>query len=429
MQNTLTIKDKNRNWLPFGRSDSNDLSANQQPPLKKQDRVKLWQLEHNYHCAIIGTCLTLDEVKKILRQLHIGTDGFPAYELHTSIVTLISENNVPSKKVQSYLDKKFKPIVKKTNKMNADELKGFWKAALYSGDMIGSFWAVMSHPGSDEEMKRIFYGDIHMLSHMSGASNRADLKRLNQLEQERKNHIAIIQSWESKCNKFALDNTQLLNLKQAQDEQISDLKNHVEALNNSLEQVMILQSTKERQALEVLVKKQGITLDCREQEITKQQNRENHLSAQTCRLEKEILVKQDKLLTYKNEVEYMQSILIEKQQNQCPLQKQGLCGKCVLYVGGKTNLIPFYRELVEDQSGVFMHHDGGIEKNTQDLQKSLSKADVVVFPASCISHDAYWKIKRTCKKQQKPYQYLPSSGLYSLSSILDKIMVSDVNYR
>ncbi|WP_428354936.1 DUF2325 domain-containing protein [Methyloprofundus sp.] len=71
----------------------------------------------------------------------------------------------------------------------------------------------------------------------------------------------------------------------------------------------------------------------------------------------------------------------------------------VLYVkGDKINLTPFYRELVEEHAGTFMHHDGGIEKNTQDLQYSLSKADVIVFPSSCISHDAYWKIKQTCKK-------------------------------
>jgi hypothetical protein len=62
-----------------------------------------------------------------------------------------------------------------------------------------------------------------------------------------------------------------------------------------------------------------------------------------------------------------------------------------------------------------------MEKSTQDLSSSLNRADVVIFPSDCISHDAYWKIKSTCKKQQKPYEYLNSSGLHSLSSTLDKI--------
>lgn len=422
MQNKLSIKEKSTPLFPFRTPAASPLKKNQPATLKKQDKVKLWQLDHNYHCAIIGTCLTLDEVKKILRQLHISTNGFSPYELHTSIVTLISENKFPSKKVQNHLDKKFKPFVQKTNKMNAAELKGFWKAALYCGDMIGAFWAVMSHPASNEEIKRAVYGDIHMLSHMSGASNRADLKRLTGLEQARKNHIVEMQIWESKCNKLRLEKDRLLNLEIEHHGQISDLENHVNALKNSLEQLMILQSTKERQELEALVEKLSNKLNCRETDITKQENKEKQLSALTSRLEKQLLNSNDERLALKNEVQYLQSALTETAETQCPLKSQNLCGQCVLYVGGKTNLVPFYRELVEEKAGIFIHHDGGMEKNTQDLQKSLSKADVVVFPASCISHDAYWKIKRVCKKQHKPYQYLQSSGLYSLSSMLDKIM-------
>lgn len=387
-----------------------------------QEKVKLWHLDHIYHCAIIGTCLTMDEVKKILRQLHVETNGFPAYELHTTIVNLISENNYPSKKVQSYLDKKFKAPVQEVKKMHAAELKGFWKASLYSGDMIGAFWAVISHPESNEEMKRIFYGDIHMLSHMSGASNRADLKRLTLLEKERVEYVAEKRSWEVRCNKIAAENSRLLNDVKSHHEQRSDLENRVYALKNSLDQLNILQSTKDRQELDNLVKKMAVRLNSQKNEITKHQDIKQQLSKLIARQKQQILANCGQLVIYQNEVEYLQSALLEKPQNQCPLQKQNLCGQCVLYVGGKTNLIPFYRELVEENSGTFMHHDGGLEKNTQDLQQSLSKADVVVFPSSCISHDAYWKIKRTCNKQNKPYQYLQSSGLHSLSNVLDKIM-------
>ncbi len=407
MQDIIQKKEKFLDWLPSQE--------------KQQDKVKLWHLDHIYHCAIIGTCLTMDEVKKILRQLHIGINGLPPYEIHTTIVTLISENNHPSKKVQAYLDKKFKLIVQETKKMYAAELKGFWKASLYSGDIIGVFWAVMSHPESDEDMKRIFYGDIHMLSHLSGASNRADLKRLSLLEKERVNYESEKRSWEVKSNKLASDNNRLLNDIKGHHEQRSDLENRVYALKNSLDQQMILQSTKERQELDNLVEKLTNKLDCQNTEMAKYQKNEQQSSKIIASQKQQILASCDQVLVYQNEVEYLQSALLEKSQSQCPLQKQGLCGQCVLYVGGKTNLIPFYRELVEEHSGIFIHHDGGLEKNTHDLQQSLSKADVVVFPSSCISHDAYWKIKRTCNKQNKPFQYLKSSGLYSLSSVLENI--------
>lgn len=422
MQEIIQKKDKILDFISFAASKTPESDFPPSSQVKKQDKVKLWHLEHNYHCAIIGTCLTMDEVKKILRQLHIGTNGLPPYELHTTIVTLISENNFPSKKVQSYLDKKFKSIVQDTKNMQADELKGFWKAALYCGDMIGAFWAVISHPKSDEEMKRTYYGDIHMLSHMSGASNRADIKRLNRLEKERGSHESEKRSWEIKCNKLTSENNRLLVDAEAHHEQRIDFKNQVNALKNSLDHLMILQSTKERQELSSLVSKMTIKLDCQENEMTKYLKKEQQLSKLIAKQKQQIDTGHDELLAYQNEVEYLQSALTEKTKAQCPLQKLGLCGQSVLYVGGKTNLIPFYRELVEENSGIFIYHDGGLEKNTQDLQQSLSKADVVVFPSSCISHDAYWKIKRTCNKQNKPFQYLKSSGLYSLSKVLDNII-------
>ncbi len=122
----------------------------------------------------------------------------------------------------------------------------------------------------------------------------------------------------------------------------------------------------------------------------------------------------------------MQYVLSQnKTGDKCLFKKQGLCGQCVLYVGGKANLVPYYRKLIEAKSGVFLHHDGGLEKSTQDLSRSLNRADVVIFPSDCISHDAYWRIKSTCKKQQKPYEYIKSSGLHSLSNILDKIMTKN----
>ena len=34
-------------------------------------RLKLWELEHRFHCAVLGTCLTLPELHKLIRQAGI----------------------------------------------------------------------------------------------------------------------------------------------------------------------------------------------------------------------------------------------------------------------------------------------------------------------------------------------------------------------
>ncbi len=416
MQNGLAKKVKDSKWFPFGAEREYTL-------VLPAEAVKLWQLDHNYHCSIIGTCLTMAEVKKILKQLRVGMHGYSAYELHSTIVAIIADNAFPSKKVQTYLDKKFKAVVQNIRKMTAPEIMGFWKAALYSGDMIGAFWAVMMHPNSDAQMQKSFYGDIHMLSHMSGASNRADLKRLSQLEEGRKGFKAALQAQNLKYNKLALDNNNLRNSEKSGVEERVGLENEVYALKNSLEQLMVLQSIQERQELDVQVNKLHHKVNCQISEAAKLQSNIKQLSGVIGRQKQQINADKKGRLEHQNEIEYLQTRIERSLQSSCPLQKQGLCGQYVLYVGGKTNLVPFYRNLVEERAGVFMHHDGGIEKNTQDLQQYLSKADVVIFPSGCISHDAYWKIKSTCKKQHKPYRHLKSSGLYSLSSMLELMTI------
>ena len=53
-------------------------------------RRKLWELERHYHCSVIGTCLTLTELRKIQRQLKgivhaLDTD----YDLHRVFVVAV----------------------------------------------------------------------------------------------------------------------------------------------------------------------------------------------------------------------------------------------------------------------------------------------------------------------------------------------------
>ncbi len=74
-------------------------------------------------------------------------------------------------------------------------------------------------------------------------------------------------------------------------------------------------------------------------------------------------------------------------------QERNLCGKCILYVGGRTNLIRHYRSLVEKYGGQFLHHDGGVETSSKKLQKILPKADAVLFPVDCVSHEASLFVK------------------------------------
>jgi hypothetical protein len=92
-----------------------------------------------------------------------------------------------------------------------------------------------------------------------------------------------------------------------------------------------------------------------------------------------------------------------------------LCGRKIMYVGGRGNLVRYYRALVERRGGVFIHHDGGIESSMDLLKRAVNSADAVICPIDCVSHGACLAIKKTCKQMAKPFIPLRSAGLSSLA--------------
>jgi hypothetical protein len=99
-----------------------------------------------------------------------------------------------------------------------------------------------------------------------------------------------------------------------------------------------------------------------------------------------------------------------------PAQGVDLDGRCILYVGGRTRQIPRLKSLIERTNGRFLHHDGGLEHNAALIPGLVSRADLVVFPVDCVSHDAAGSLKRTCRQLGKRYVPLRTSSLAGLVS-------------
>lgn len=388
------------------------------------ERTKLWKLDHDYHCSLIGTCLSMEEVRKLMRPFYAeNVDTCHPYELHTAIVTMISYNDYRSKKVQNYLNKKYKKEISKTRKMNADELISEWQSVLGGGEIIGTYWAIMLHPCATITIKRGLFGDVHMQSHMSGATIRVNLKRLRWLESERNNFNTETHYQLSKYNKLQIETTRLKATIQKQIEKSTELVNQVKVLTKSNDSLIIENNTNKNKTLNIQIDKLANKVDHQSNEIEIYHKKKIQSDNLITELNHQLKTQKQKISEYKSETEHLHYLLSQnKVENECQFKTKGLSGQRVLYVGGRASLIPYYRELIESRAGVFLHHDGGIEKNTQDLSIALNRADLVIFPTDCISHDAAWKIKRSCKKQQKPYKYLNNSGLYSLSCVLEKIV-------
>jgi len=93
----------------------------------------------------------------------------------------------------------------------------------------------------------------------------------------------------------------------------------------------------------------------------------------------------------------------------------------VLCVGGRKRLVPLYRDAVESARGEFAHHDGGIEDNITRLPTLLGSADAVICLAADCGHQAYYAVKRYCKRYGKPCALLGNSSVHSLAQGLKEL--------
>ena len=149
-------------------------------------RRRIWELSGNFHCSIIGTCLTTTELRQIFIKMELpGVHKETDHELHGRAVLLAGKREPGSKLLQKALDRRHRSAIAQSSKArDAGELEAFWASAVQRADIPGGYWALLTHHLATEDLVRKVFGQVHMLSHLVGAANRADIRRLRELETE-----------------------------------------------------------------------------------------------------------------------------------------------------------------------------------------------------------------------------------------------------
>src|SRR5215831_13502444 len=148
-------------------------------------RRRIWEVTNSFHCSIIGTCLTTAELRQILLKVDPAAHKEADHELHGRAVQLAGQRGHASKLLQKALDRRHRSAISRFAKArSADGLRALWEGALQRAEIPGAYWAVLTHPETTEGLVRHVFGEVHMLSHVVGAANRADIRRLRELEDE-----------------------------------------------------------------------------------------------------------------------------------------------------------------------------------------------------------------------------------------------------
>ncbi|HEY1412847.1 MAG TPA: DUF2325 domain-containing protein, partial [Rhodopila sp.] len=391
---------------PLALSRTLDLGAIPPASTKREAaprRTKIWEFNTNLHCSIIGTCLSTGELRQVLRKFSLATHECSDHDLHRTAVTLAGRHDEAARQLHKALDRRHKLAVGQFEKATTEAaVCALWREAVRRGDIPGAYWATLTHPLATQAIIREAFGEVHMLSHLVGSANRADIRRLCALETEKTELEA----------KLARQQQALHTAVVTRDAQI-------QALRSALMARIVAEPTRSEddEALHGLVADLERRLSA---ETRRRATFEERLSAAQAERDTEraarFAAERDRD-AMRLELETVESSLLISNDS-ADVQTVRLDGVVLLYVGGRPNQVAHMRAVVERLGATFLHHDGGVENHPNLLPGLASRSGLVLFPVDCISHDAANAVKSLCRQVGKRFIPLRSASVTCLLSAL-----------
>ncbi|MCH8622659.1 DUF2325 domain-containing protein [Undibacterium sp. TS12] len=378
-------------------------------PAAGSRRRRIWDLSHECHCPVVGVCIPLAVLRRIVNKAVNGQAVADDYEIHVGAIAECGRRNRLSEALQQELEQRYARTIQVFRTAKTTEaVTHLWLAAIDESDVAGAFWAALTHPRCTSEMQDGLCRDMHMLQHQAGASVRIDIARFNALLEQNKlltRELSRVQERHAraiaeKSAEIEKQNARLIQLRAeniGKDSSILFLSNDLNSLKTEIPE-----------------------LDTRQ----RLQKKIEHMSERQGDLENQVRELRQKLAEATKAVSDVQEQAAE-QSKQSPEEKVypitlHLQQKTVLCVGGRSGNVPTYRDLVERIGGRFAHHDGGLEDNQSLLDASLAAADLVICQTGCISHTAYWRVKDFCKRTGKRCVFVENPSVSSLARGLEQ---------
>lgn len=382
-------------------------------------RSTLSDLDNHVHCSIIGTCMRCAELRKLVPRYDAAIDRKSSSDLdiHHAAVNLTTKSELVAKEVTRMLDIRHAQAIRRFKNADAPGLAELWREAMASGDVPGAYWALMTHPLSTFELRTQAFGDVHMLSHLVGASNRADIRRLAALDQAygalRAQHAA-----------------QQLRLQQLGDRhrKAVALADGQAAHNRDLQSQLTMSATNdtERELADVraALAERDARLALLDQRCAAAEARVRTGEQALAGMRAEHVHQQEELACARAEAQCLEDALAHTLAPAAvgralpPLQHM-----TIAYVGGRQQSTLVLAKLVADAGGELLVHDGGLEDRKGLLASTLARATMVVFPVNCISHNAMHVAKQQAARGGIPCHPLRKASIAGFIELMRRVVV------
>jgi hypothetical protein len=385
----------------------------------KGRRSKIWDIAPALHCSIIGTCLSATELRQFFVKLGDSAAKTASdHTLHSSGVLAAGKHDLVGKLLNKTLDNRHEIAIRRFAKASSRvQVRDLWLEAFEQGSIPGGYWALLTHPATDRALVEEVFGQVHMLSHMVGSSNRIDIVRLRTLERELDERDEKISRQEARLSENAREH--------------SDLSRKVESLQMEIRRREIATRTMAE------LTTGAVAISALLQRLDTEKAHSRQLAARVEELEEQIQKarKFSATLNRQNGQLQRQVIALEAElklydaDGQAQDARHDLHGLTVLYVGGRPGLIDQLKPIVTKRGGTLLSHDGGVEENSAALPGLISRADAAFFPVDCISHSAVGQIKKYCRDTHKPFFPLRTASVASFISAVSNSEIFQGRHR
>lgn len=386
-------------------------------PRVSVSRRRLWDLRPDYHCSICGTCLGLADLRRIAAKAGLRLNPAASeHEVHGWFVKLASEPGRVAKSMHKLLDRKHRSAIERCRRMRSDvDLRAFWDESLAKGEVSGPYWAVMTHPVASDALMADVFGDVHMLSHLLGASNRADIRRLNFLEREYAALSGELADVRRQLTTKDVEARRLADELGCKTQTVRSVEKRLAEAQSRLRAFTEEGAYRELRArIEVLESR----IEEANRTARAERRRRIELEGEASELRTARDAMHLKVTELGAECEALERLLDSgvREAGETagePAPPLDLGGRRIAYVGGRAGLIGHFRAVIRKSNGELIHHDGGVDDSAARLGRILGQADAVLCPVDCVSHGACLRAKRFCKRAAKPFVLLRSAGLSS----------------
>ncbi len=380
----------------------------------RERRRRLWELPNSWQCSVVGTCLRLGDLRRtaVRLALYAGVERMTDYELHGHYVHEAKTDGRVARLLQKMLDTEHEGALRRFSRCrDAADLTRAWEEAVEKGEVAGAYWAAMTHPALDEALETRLFGEVHMMSHLAGASHRGEMRAAATATRER-------DGLAEKLRRAEADRLQAITSRDAEIDRLAralaDAERRAEAADAEAERLATLVDPVEAAKRRAAVDEAEMRIAQLERDVAEKARAIAAAAAEGLRLHDE---NRELLMELARAERALQAVAPEGPEIETEIGVD-LAGRRILYVGGRKSTVSHAKRLVERCNGCLLHHDGGLEQSVAELESTLRGADAVVFPVDCVSHNAMSCVKRLCERRAMPFRALRSSGLGSLVDVL-----------